>query len=106
MNRVGSTRYSIIVVLAAWLFFWWGQYVGELHQIGPWIATERNNLQTLELLKRIVGTDPAAAKVIAAQIDAKKTEIHQLEEAKEFSIIHFAFFPVLGPFRRFALASL
>jgi hypothetical protein len=102
----GTLRYSIIIVLAVWLMFWWGHYVGELNATGAWLATERNDLQALLLLKRVVDADPAATQVLAAQIDAKKTEVHQLEEAKKFSVIHFALFPVLGPIRWLALATL
>ena len=106
MKSVSTLRNSIIIVLGVWWTFWWGNYVGEFNATGAWLATERTNLQTLILLKRIVDADPAATQVLAAQIDAKKVEIYQLEEAKEFSVIHFAFFPVLGPIRRFALAAL
>lgn len=106
MKSVSTLRNSIIIVFGVWLTFWWGHYAGELNATGAWLAAERTNLQTLTLLKRIVDADPAVTQVLAAQIDAKKIEIHQLEEAKEFSVIHFALFPVLGPIRRFALATL
>ncbi len=54
----------------------------------------------------VVDADSAGAAMIVAQIDAKKAEVNELEEAKEFSLIHFAFFPILGPIRRLALARL
>jgi len=99
-------RNAIILVLVGWLSFWWGHYVGELNATGAWLAAERNDLQALLLLKRTVDTNPTAAQVLATQIDAKKAEVDQLEEAKRFSVIHFALFPVLGPIRRLFLATL
>lgn len=106
MKNASTMRNIIITVLVAWLSFWWGQYVGELNVTSSWLASERSDLQTLSLLKRIVEAEPAIASVVAAQSDAKNTEIRTLEEAKEFSIVHFVLFPVLGPFRRLALAQL
>jgi len=99
-------RNAMILVLAGWLSFWWGHYIGELNAAGAWLAAERNDLQALLLLKRAVDTNPTAAQVLATQIDAKKTEVDQLEEAKRFSVIHFVLFPVLGPIRRLFLATL